>query len=33
MLQVGPIARRAEDLLPLLRVIAGPDGPIRLRET
>ena len=26
MLQVGPIARRGADLLPLLRVIAGPDG-------
>jgi len=26
MLGVGPIARRAEDLMPLLRLIAGPDG-------
>jgi len=26
MLGTGPIARRAEDLMPLLRVIAGPDG-------
>ena len=25
-LSTGPIARRAEDLLPLLRVLAGPDG-------
>ena len=26
MLALGPIARRAEDLMPLLRVLAGPDG-------
>lgn len=26
MLTIGPIARRAEDLMPMLRVIAGPDG-------
>ena len=26
MLAVGPIARRAEDLMPMLRTIAGPDG-------
>ena len=26
MLTIGPIARRAEDLYPMLRVIAGPDG-------
>ncbi len=26
MLAVGPITRRAEDLMPLLRVMAGPDG-------
>jgi fatty acid amide hydrolase 2 len=26
MLGIGPIARRAEDLMPVLRVIAGPDG-------
>jgi fatty acid amide hydrolase 2 len=26
MLGVGPLARRAEDLMPLLRIIAGPDG-------
>lgn len=26
MLQPGPLARRAGDLMPLLRVIAGPDG-------
>jgi fatty acid amide hydrolase 2 len=34
MLAVGPITRRAGDLMPLLRVIAGPDGvdPIA-RET
>jgi fatty acid amide hydrolase 2 len=25
-LSTGPLARRAEDLLPLLRVLAGPDG-------
>ncbi|HEX2087914.1 MAG TPA: amidase [Solirubrobacteraceae bacterium] len=26
MLAAGPLARRAEDLMPLLRVLAGPDG-------
>jgi fatty acid amide hydrolase 2 len=26
MLGVGPITRRAEDLMPLLRIVAGPDG-------
>ena len=26
MLAVGPLARRAEDLMPVLRAIAGPDG-------
>ncbi len=26
MLGVGPLARRAEDLMPVLRIIAGPDG-------
>ncbi len=26
MLQPGPLTRRAEDLMPVLRVIAGPDG-------
>ena len=26
MLTAGPICRRAEDLMPLLRVLAGPDG-------
>src|SRR5579875_3611629 len=26
MLAVGPLARRAEDLLPLLQIMAGPDG-------
>ncbi len=26
MLTIGPIARRAEDLLPLLKIMAGPDG-------
>jgi fatty acid amide hydrolase 2 len=26
MLAVGPMARRAEDLMPLLQVMAGPDG-------
>lgn len=26
MLATGPIARRAEDLYPLLRILAGPDG-------
>ena len=31
MLAVGPIARRAEDLMPVLRAIAGPDGVDRSR--
>ncbi len=26
LLTMGPLARRAEDLMPLLRIIAGPDG-------
>jgi fatty acid amide hydrolase 2 len=26
MLTIGPITRRAEDLMPFLRIIAGPDG-------
>jgi Asp-tRNA(Asn)/Glu-tRNA(Gln) amidotransferase A subunit family amidase len=26
MLSLGPLARRAEDLMPALRIIAGPDG-------
>ncbi len=26
LLTMGPLARRAEDLMPLLRLIAGPDG-------
>jgi fatty acid amide hydrolase 2 len=26
MLSLGPLARRAEDLMPLLRILAGPDG-------
>jgi fatty acid amide hydrolase 2 len=26
LLGIGPIARRAEDLMPILRIIAGPDG-------
>ena len=26
MLTIGPLARRAEDLMPVLRIIAGPDG-------
>ncbi len=30
MLAVGPIARRAEDLMPLLRVMAGPDDRDRV---
>ena len=25
-LYIGPLARRAEDLVPVLRIIAGPDG-------
>jgi len=26
MLTIGPITRRAQDLIPMLRIIAGPDG-------
>ena len=26
MLSLGPLARRAEDLMPMLRLLAGPDG-------
>ena len=26
LLGTGPLARRAEDLMPFLRVVAGPDG-------
>jgi fatty acid amide hydrolase 2 len=26
MLTIGPLARRAEDLMPVMRIIAGPDG-------
>jgi fatty acid amide hydrolase 2 len=26
MLTVGPLARRAEDLMPLMRILSGPDG-------
>jgi fatty acid amide hydrolase 2 len=26
MLSLGPLARSAEDLMPLLRIMAGPDG-------
>ena len=26
MLALGPLARRAEDLMPVLRIVAGPDG-------
>lgn len=34
MLTIGPITRRAEDLIPMLRVIAGPDGiDPHMRET
>ncbi len=33
MLGTGVIARRAEDLMPLLRVIAGPDGIDQLTRT
>lgn len=29
MLGIGPIARRAEDLMPILRIVAGPDGADR----
>jgi fatty acid amide hydrolase 2 len=32
MLAPGPLARRAEDLMPVLRVIAGPDGEDGLVE-
>jgi fatty acid amide hydrolase 2 len=32
MLGVGPLARRAEDLMPLLRILAGPDGTDPLTE-
>lgn len=38
MLATGPLARRAEDLMPILRLIAGPDGqdlttvPIELKD-
>ena len=38
MLVAGPLARRAEDLMPLLRILAGPDGvdgscvPMDLRD-
>jgi len=30
MLAMGPLARRAEDLMPLLRIMAGPDGQDQL---
>jgi fatty acid amide hydrolase 2 len=30
LLGVGPLARRAEDLMPILKLIAGPDGEDRL---
>jgi fatty acid amide hydrolase 2 len=33
MLGTGPLARRAEDLMPLLRIIAGPDGEDPLART
>jgi fatty acid amide hydrolase 2 len=33
MLGVGPLARRAEDLMPLLRILAGPDGADPLTQT
>ncbi len=33
MLATGPLARRGEDLMPLLRVIAGPDGVDHLART
>jgi fatty acid amide hydrolase 2 len=33
MLGVGPITRRAEDLMPLLRLVAGPDGTDPLTRT
>jgi fatty acid amide hydrolase 2 len=32
MLGVGPLARRAADLMPLLRIIAGPDGADLITE-
>jgi fatty acid amide hydrolase 2 len=32
MLVIGPLARRAEDLMPLLRIISGPDGADPLAE-
>jgi fatty acid amide hydrolase 2 len=32
MLGVGPLARRAEDLMPLLKIISGPDGADLLTE-
>jgi fatty acid amide hydrolase 2 len=32
ILATGPMARRAEDLMPLLRVLAGPDGEDRACE-
>jgi fatty acid amide hydrolase 2 len=33
MLGTGPLARRAEDLMPLLRIIAGPDGQDPIART
>jgi fatty acid amide hydrolase 2 len=33
MLVTGPLARRGEDLMPLLRIIAGPDGADHLTRT
>ena len=33
MLVTGPLARRGEDLMPLLRLIAGPDGVDHLTRT
>ena len=33
MLTIGPMARRAEDLMPVLRAIAGPDGDDPLART
>lgn len=33
MLVTGPLARRGEDLMPLLRLIAGPDGADHLTRT
>jgi fatty acid amide hydrolase 2 len=32
MLSLGPLTRRAEDLMPLLRMMAGPDGTDRLAQ-